>query len=355
VAFGHGAQGLTAMSRVSFVIPVYNSAAGLRAAIDSCLAQRWPDVEVVAVDDGSTDDSARILRSYGSRIRVVSQPNAGCAAARNAGLRVATGPFIAWMDADDVALPDRVALGMAALGARADAVLVSSDFSAFTDERGVYEVSHARSYYNAMRRAGGAAALYPEAFEIPAGDGRAAVRVGDIHETLLRGNFVHPPTVLARREAMARAGLHDPALRDTFDYDLIWRMAALGPCAYIEAPLLHYRRSPSQMSASLHEGRTPLEVAALIERFRHVHPEAARRAGPLVRQRLAGARMSAAESLGHRNFGRALAQWSRSMALAPAQERSLRVLAKILLPDRVADVLRQHHRAPETLSPGEQP
>jgi GT2 family glycosyltransferase len=342
------------MARVSFVMPAYNSATTLRAAVDSCLAQRWGDLEVVVVNDGSTDGTAAVLASYGTRIRVVKQANAGCAAARNAGLRAATGRFIAWMDADDISMPERVALGMAVLEARREAVLVSSEFSAFTDERGVFDEFHGASYYGALR-SHGLSALYADAFDLAAPGGRVKVHSGRIQEALVHGNFVHPGTILARREAMERAGLHDPSLRDVFDYDLIWRMSAQGECAYLETPLLRYRRSATQMSASLHEGRMPLEAAMLLERFARQHPQTAGRLAPVIRERLARTRLVAAESLGHRHLARALAQWSRSVALAPTQERALRVLAKILLPDRVAGVLRQRHRAPQTLSPGEQP
>ena len=89
---------------VSVIIPVYNGERFLAEAIDSVFAQVYRPIEVIVVDDGSDDRSAEIARSYAD-VRVLSQGNSGLAAARNAGIAVATGAFIAFLDADDVMLP----------------------------------------------------------------------------------------------------------------------------------------------------------------------------------------------------------------------------------------------------------
>jgi glycosyltransferase involved in cell wall biosynthesis len=91
--------------RFSIVIPVYNRAKFLRQAIDSVLSQTFTDYEVIAVDDGSTDESLEILKSYGSRIRVIRQENQGPEVARNTGVAVAQGEYIAFLDSDDFFFP----------------------------------------------------------------------------------------------------------------------------------------------------------------------------------------------------------------------------------------------------------
>ena len=89
------------MITVSAIIPAYNAEATLARAIDSCFAQTHPLLEIIVVDDGSTDKTADIARSYPSPLRLESQTNAGPSAARNAGARVATGEWLAFLDADD--------------------------------------------------------------------------------------------------------------------------------------------------------------------------------------------------------------------------------------------------------------
>ncbi|WP_158675246.1 glycosyltransferase family A protein [Thiohalobacter thiocyanaticus] len=97
-----------AAPRFSVIIPAYNSADTISAAIDSVLSQTWPAHEIIVVDDGSTDDTAERVRACGEPVHYLHQPNAGVSAARNCGIRAATGDWIAFLDADDLYLPDRL-------------------------------------------------------------------------------------------------------------------------------------------------------------------------------------------------------------------------------------------------------
>ncbi len=105
---------------VSCIVPVYNGEAYLGAALDSILTQTWRPLEIIVVDDGSTDGSAAVAEAYGAAVRVIKQANAGCAVARNAGLAAATGEFVAFLDADDVWLPEKLDRQMARFEARPD-------------------------------------------------------------------------------------------------------------------------------------------------------------------------------------------------------------------------------------------
>jgi glycosyltransferase involved in cell wall biosynthesis len=91
--------------RISVIIPTYNHAQYLGEAIESVLAQDYPDKEVIVVDDGSTDCTHDVTARYHGKITCIEQPNGGCAVARNAGLNVATGEYIAFLDSDDSLLP----------------------------------------------------------------------------------------------------------------------------------------------------------------------------------------------------------------------------------------------------------
>src|SRR5882762_3527509 len=104
------------MTRVSVIVPAYNAARYLRAAIDSVVSQTYADWELILIDDGSTDETRSVVHSYvatlGMKLRYVYQSNRGLPAARNTGIQWAQGEFIAILDADDVWLPARLARGV---------------------------------------------------------------------------------------------------------------------------------------------------------------------------------------------------------------------------------------------------
>ena len=96
--------------KASIIIPVYNAERYLDECIRSALDQTWSDIEVIAVDDGSTDSSPEVLKGYADRIRVVSKPNGGTASALNAGISHMTGDWFKWLSADDLLRPRAIEL-----------------------------------------------------------------------------------------------------------------------------------------------------------------------------------------------------------------------------------------------------
>jgi len=100
---------------VSVIIPCYNQARFLAEAIQSALDQDYPNKEVIVVNDGSPDNTREVAAAFGDRIIYIEQPNNGAAGARNAGIRASKGEYIAFLDADDVCLPGRLALQAAIL------------------------------------------------------------------------------------------------------------------------------------------------------------------------------------------------------------------------------------------------
>ncbi len=105
----------TAGSLVTAVIPTFNYAHYIESAIDSVLAQTYPNIELIVVDDGSTDHTAEIVRDYGRRLRYIYQENGGIGAARNTGVRAANGDYLAFLDADDHWEPEKTEWQLAVL------------------------------------------------------------------------------------------------------------------------------------------------------------------------------------------------------------------------------------------------
>jgi glycosyltransferase involved in cell wall biosynthesis len=104
-------------SLVSVIIPVYNGDRYLAEAIESAIAQTYQPMEIIAIDDGSTDITAEIAKSYAPAVRYIYQPNSGTAAARNQGIKVANGEYLAFLDADDIWLPNKLKIQMMAFEA----------------------------------------------------------------------------------------------------------------------------------------------------------------------------------------------------------------------------------------------
>jgi glycosyltransferase involved in cell wall biosynthesis len=119
--------------RVSVVTPVYNGARTLQRALDSALAQDFDDFEVIVVNDASTDSTASIMAGYGDRIRAINQPRGGCSAASSTGVRAARGEFVAWIDADDIWMPNKLALTVPPLERDPECVLVFSNARKFLE------------------------------------------------------------------------------------------------------------------------------------------------------------------------------------------------------------------------------
>ena len=221
------------MSRVSIIIPAYNAAAFVRDTIDSALAQTHPDIEVIVVDDSSTDDTPQVLAEYGDRIRVHRQPNAGVAGARNTGAQLATGDWVSFLDADDVWAPRKVAAQLEAAGSC----------------RWVYS-----NRYNF-----GARGVLPEVQSDV-----TLMTDGDVFvPLLLRGNFITVSSVMMHRGLFHDVGGFYHQKGGCEDWDLWLRIASRHhPVAFAPEPLVGYRFTPTSMSAN-HRAMAPARRAVV--------------------------------------------------------------------------------------------
>lgn len=219
--------------RVSVVIPVHNGARFVRRALDSVLGQTIQDLEVVTVDDGSTDGTAEIITSVQDpRVHLVSQSNSGLASARNRGAQEADSEVLAFLDADDEWLPDKLARQLPSVRR---GVVVYSDVT-FWDEPTGRDIGT----YKVFDR-------WPKDLEKFS---------GDLLEPLLAQNIVHPSTVVMTRADFEAAGRFDTTLRMVEDWDLWLRCAETMSFLRIEEPLARIRRRPDSLGADASGIRT---------------------------------------------------------------------------------------------------
>lgn len=329
---------------VSVAIPAHNAEATVAEAIESVLAQTYRPIEVIVVDDGSTDGTWDVLQRFGERIRAVHQENQGIAAARNAGLRAAQGEFIALMDADDVCLPERIALQVACLQAMPHLVLCCSEFSAFTAD-GEVSARHGAEYYARLAPAqGGVEARFPQVAELPVGgqpsnEEGVTVRWGGVYEELALGNFVHPPTVLFRRGLLESVGWFDTSIHIMCEWDWLVRVARVGPIGYLDRPLLRYRLSAGQVSFS---ADAPLDSLHVAERILARDPALRRRHPSEVRELMGGlyADAALADAEAHHRWA-ATRLLARSVVRYRHLDRGVgKTLLKILLPGAAIELIR---------------
>ncbi len=197
-------------------MPSYNTAQFIATSIDSVLNQDYPNIELIVIDDGSTDGSLDLLRSYGGRITLITQQNQGSAVARNAGLSAAQGDFIAFLDSDDIWLPGKLRTQVAYLQAHPDIGMAYSRWLPWRpDAQGAYPEP---------------AALVPAApaEDVPASDvPLVAAYSGWLYNRLLFGSLLHTITTIARRELIAEVGQFDPQLKRGQDYDYWLRASRL--------------------------------------------------------------------------------------------------------------------------------
>ncbi len=336
---------------VSVVIPAYNAAATLDECLESVMGQGYPELEVVLVDDGSTDDTALVVKRFGDRVRYVYQRNAGLAAARNTGHREARGEFVAWLDADDVCEPYRIALQAEYLAAHDHIGLVSSEFSAFNGD-GIIADCYARQYYGALDKStpeeiyGSSESYSPLMRDWFSRDIRSVeVFAGAIYEKLVWGNFIHPPTVMVRRSIIDAVGVLDPTLPNCEDWDFFIRLSRIAEIAYIDMPLLRYRRHPGQLSDMKNMRQHVLVWIAVQEKIRSSDPEMAERYGTRMRRQLGEWHSFLALQTAETERTMALVHLIKALTHGIVWRTSLRALGQILLPRIASSGLRRLRQA----------
>lgn len=208
---------------VTVIIPSYNRERFIRATVDSALSQTYENIEIVVVDDGSTDRSREILQGYGNRIRLLEhegRENRGQSAAINLAMRSTSGEYVAILDSDDVWNIDKIEKQVDYLDRHPEVGIVYGNGYAI-DENG-------KNLYKLIP---------PEHRE-----------ENDPSRMLLECHFNIPSNALVRRFAFDQVGEFDETLRSSQDYDMAIRLLEVTMAAFLDEPVWYYRRHPDTQS-----------------------------------------------------------------------------------------------------------
>lgn len=211
---------------VSVVIPTYNFGSFIADAITSVLAQTHPAAEIIVVDDGSTDDTESIVRKFSENVRYIKQENAGVCAARNLGVAESCGKYIAFLDADDAWLPDKIEKQVAKF-ARDDGIgLVHCGMKEFDSESGDTLQLH-----------------------LEGGEGWVAQRIA-----LWEKPVIGPPSsIMVRREVIDEVGGFDTRLKNGEDWEFCLRVARKYKVGFVAEVLVNYRNHGDNATKNIDE------------------------------------------------------------------------------------------------------
>jgi GT2 family glycosyltransferase len=235
---------------ISVILPTFNRERTVGLALQSVLAQGFRNLEVIVVDDGSFDDTRVLIESAmatDDRVRYHYQSNRGVASARNAGIRLATGAYVAFLDSDDAWRPWHLDLVMAGLARLPETGLMWTDMDAVDAAGTVIAAGHLASTLSAYRYFS-REQLFPMSIpladlgvEIPPEYRDRRLHVGDVYSPMVMGNLVLPSSVLMRRALVDKLGGFDEGLATGEDYEFFLRACRVGPVAFADIADVLYR------------------------------------------------------------------------------------------------------------------
>lgn len=341
---------------VSVIVPTFNRAYCLGRAIDSVLVQTHSHVEVIIIDDGSTDDTRRLVSErYGcdGRVRYLYQANRGVTEARNQGFAQATGDFVGLLDSDDVWKPWKLQVQLAAMAWCPEVGMTWTDMEAVDPAGTVVDGRYLKKMYHNYRRFT-MEQLFPSSYpllEISPGLSDATAggkfRVGNIYSQMFMGNLVHTSTVLLRRERLEAVGGFNRSLQTSGeDYDFHLRTCREGLVGFIDLPAIRYQIGmPDALSRPTYKTHV---FANCLTTIRLAYERDSRCIG-LPRAMIDGrfaevnARLGEAQ-LDEGNRAAARESLCRSLRYQLWQPRPIRLLALACLPRWLGDAVRRAYR-----------
>lgn len=263
------------MQLVSVIIPTYECAKYVNRAVESVLNQTHTNVEIIVVDDGSTDNTLEVLKPNLKRIIYIYQPNKGLASARNRGLIEAKGDYIAFLDADDKWLPEKIELQISCCETIDNVHMVFTDFSAF-DESGYIEKSYFKKAFPIFRENSlTLGEIFSEKFYLKSisRDTRLEIFHGNIVKTLFKGNFILPSSVLLRRSLLFRVCPFKERYKIAEETEFFLRLCYKSNVAYINYPLTEYMlRRPKKLTDKTNTSELISSAIEIQKKFIHNNP-----------------------------------------------------------------------------------
>jgi GT2 family glycosyltransferase len=274
--------------KVSVVIPTFNRAYCLGATLGSLQSQTYPDWEALVIDDGSTDDTASVVRGLGAqdpRIKYIHQQNQGVSAARNTGIAAADGAWVGFLDSDDAWEPWKLSAQIACFRQFPDVGMLWTDMNAFDADGNLVSRRHLRKMYSAYGRVSGRHVfderralreIAPELARAHDALADAEVSRGNLFTAMMFGSLVHTSTVLLTSARLRAVGGFDRRFRTGEDYDFHLRTCREGPVALLDAPSIRYRVAggADQLTSPAH--KPELAINALLTREAAIERDRAR-------------------------------------------------------------------------------
>lgn len=250
----HGVE--TRAALVSVIIPAFNCEGLIAEAIGSVLAQDYKSIEIIVIDDGSTDGSIEVVKSFGSRVRLYQQANQGAAVARNLGINEARGRYIAFLDADDYWWTGKVSAQLKAMQ-RTGLGMAYSRFIWWKPNQ-LGEFSKPQDEFTVGENAGLSS---------------AAVVTGWTYADLLLDCIVWTSTVIVEKDVLLKAGLFNPHCRKGQDYELWLRLSRLTEMVGLEQPTALYRIHPGSITFRVADRCYEYEIlTAALEKWGEADP-----------------------------------------------------------------------------------
>jgi glycosyltransferase involved in cell wall biosynthesis len=304
---------------ISVVVPVYNYGRYLPRALDSLLSQKFVAPQIVVVDDGSTDDTWEVLNRYEGRVRALRQSNAGVSAARNAGIREASGEYLGFLDPDDFYHPEKLHKQAALLESRPECGWTFCD-CIFNDET----TGESKRFSEQYR--------YRE---------KLALEGERLFEALIPSNFIPPVSLLVRRDLLNVAGPFDTRFSGLEDFDLVLRLAALSPAIYSDEILATYTWHLGGLGQN--RQRMDHDKYIILDKISTLYPEKIRKHGRASRRAIADMQnWFAYRHMEARQWKEALIRLRASLSLYPYQRRAV-LSVLIVIMQGVRDNLNRDH------------